>query len=78
MPPRNKLSRLVKETAGFSYEFIRHPKGVGSVIPSSRMLAKAMRRTAQKFGAPDSLIIEAPAPARLPANWSPISPPSAC
>ena len=59
MPPKNKLSRLVKETAGFSYEFIRHPKGVGSVIPSSRMLAKAMRRTAQKFGAPDSLIIEA-------------------
>ena len=59
MPPRNKLSRLVKETAGFSYEFIRHPKGVGSVIPSSRMLAKAMRRTAQKFGARDSLIIEA-------------------
>ena len=59
MPPRNKLSRLVKETAGFSYEFIRHPKGVGSVIPSSRMLAKAMRRTAQDYGAPNSLIIEA-------------------
>ena len=59
MPPRNKLSRLIKETAGFSYEFIRHPKGVGSVIPSSRMLAKAMRRTAQDYGAPNSLIIEA-------------------
>jgi len=50
MPPKNKLSRLVKETAGFSYEFIRHPKKMGSVIPSSRMLARAMRRTAQELG----------------------------
>ena len=58
MAKGNKIGRLVKETAGFSYEFIRHPKKMGSVIPSSRMLAKAMRRTAQKFGAPDSLIIE--------------------
>ena len=59
MPRKNKIGRLVKETAGFSYEFIRHPKGVGSVIPSSRMLARAMRRTAQSYGHPASLVIEA-------------------
>ena len=59
MPKGNKIGRLVKETAGFSYEFIRHPKKMGSVIPSSRMLARAMRRTAQDYGAPNSIIIEA-------------------
>lgn len=57
--PHNRFGRLMKETAGFSYEFIRHPKNVGSVIPSSRMLARAMRRTAQHYGHPDSLVIEA-------------------
>ena len=59
MSNKNKLGRLVQETAGFSYEFIRHPKKMGSVIPSSRMLARAMRRTAQDYGAPDSIVIEA-------------------
>ena len=59
MGNKNKLGRLVQETAGFSYEFIRHPKKMGSVIPSSRMLARAMRRTAQDYGAPNSIVIEA-------------------
>ena len=59
MSNKNKLGRLVQETAGFSYEFIRHPKKMGSVIPSSRMLARAMRRTAQDYGAPNSIVIEA-------------------
>lgn len=56
---KRKITNLVKETAGFSYEFIRHPKGMGSIIPSSRVLARAMRRTAQDYGHPDSVVIEA-------------------
>ena len=57
--PKKRIANLVKETAGFSYEFIRHPKGMGSIIPSSRALARAMRRTAQDYGHPESIIIEA-------------------
>ncbi|WP_298642940.1 phospholipid methyltransferase [uncultured Cardiobacterium sp.] len=59
MTRNRKIANLVKETAGFSYEFIRHPKGVGSIIPSSRALARAMRRTAQDYGHPESIVIEA-------------------
>ena len=56
---RKKIARLVRDTAGFSYEFLRHPKGIGSLVPSSRGLARAMYRTAEKFGHPDAIVIEA-------------------
>ncbi|MDO4642787.1 MAG: phospholipid methyltransferase [Cardiobacteriaceae bacterium] len=59
MAKQNRLKRLMRETAGFSYEFIRHPKGMGSLVPSSPALARAMCRVAQQYGHPDSLVIEA-------------------
>lgn len=57
--PQRKISLLVRETAGFSYEFLRHPKGIGSLIPSSRGLARAMYRVAEEYGHKDAIIIEA-------------------
>lgn len=54
-----KIVRLVRDTAGFSYEFLRHPKGVGSLLPSSRGLARAMYRVAEAYGAPDAVVVEA-------------------
>lgn len=57
--PHKKITRLVRDTAGFSYEFLRHPKGVGSLIPSSRGLARAMYRVAQEYGHPEAVVVEA-------------------
>lgn len=54
-----KIVRLVRDTAGFSYEFLRHPKGVGSLVPSSRGLARAMYRVAEAYGHPDAIVVEA-------------------
>ncbi|MDO5091442.1 MAG: phospholipid methyltransferase [Cardiobacteriaceae bacterium] len=56
---RRKITLLVRETAGFSYEFLRHPKGIGSLIPSSRELARAMSAVAREHGDRDALVIEA-------------------
>lgn len=57
--PQRKISLLVRETAGFSYEFLRHPKGMGSLIPSSRGLARAMYLVAEQYGHPEAMVVEA-------------------
>ena len=57
--PRKKLVHLVRDTAGFSYEFLRHPKGIGSLVPSSRGLARAMYQVAAQHGHPDAVVVEA-------------------
>lgn len=54
-----KIVRLVRDTAGFSYEFLRHPKGIGSLVPSSRGLARAMLRVAEAHGHPEAVVVEA-------------------
>lgn len=54
-----KIVRLVRDTAGFSYEFLRHPKGIGSLLPSSRGLARAMYRVADAYGHRDAIVVEA-------------------
>lgn len=56
---QRKISLLIRETAEFSYEFLRHPKGMGSLIPSSRELARNMYRIARIYGHPQAIVIEA-------------------
>ena len=53
------VSQQSYEAAGWLKRYARHPRNVGSVLPSSKMLGRAMTSAALRYGARDALFIEA-------------------
>ena len=53
------VSQQSHEAAGWLKRYARHPRNVGSVLPSSKMLGRAMTSAALRYGARDALFIEA-------------------
>ena len=60
------VSRLFSHVSQQSHEarawlkrYARNPRNVGSILPSSKMLGRAMTAAALRYGARDALFIEA-------------------
>ena len=53
------VSQQSHEAADWLKRYARHPRNVGSILPSSKMLGRAMTSAALRYGARDALFIEA-------------------
>lgn len=54
-----RAARKSRDAAGWLHSFAKHPRSIGSVLPSSKFLARAMTEAALKYGAAGALVIEA-------------------